>query len=342
MAPRSVVVRVGLLGCGSIAAEHHLPNLRRGRRAVLVAAADPDPVALRRAAAGRGVELHAAADEVLERDDVDAVVISVPSHLHAELAVAAATAGKHVYLEKPIATSAEDGRRVKDAADRAGIVAVTGFNRRLHPLCRQARAIVAAGEIGCVRSVQTAFCEPVPVEAMPAWKRRRTTGGGVLLDLASHHVDLLRWLLGEELEVEDASLSSEETDDDRARLRLSTPSGAEIQSVFSFREAHADHVELIGERGTLRIDRHRAALALTLPRRLGYGVRRLRPRPDRDVVAWRLQRLARLGAEPSYRRSLGAFVDRIRGTETDAATVDDGLRSLEVVLAAERIARPGG
>src|SRR4051794_23999046 len=92
-------LRIGLLGCGSIACRHHLPALRRIAAATVVGLADPDPSA--RARAGRiaaGADLHAEAGELLERSDVDAVVIAAPTDLHAELAVAAARAGKHLYV----------------------------------------------------------------------------------------------------------------------------------------------------------------------------------------------------------------------------------------------------
>src|ERR1019366_3772035 len=97
------------------------------------------------------------------RDDVDAVVICAPTHLHASLAIAACAAGKHVFLEKPIATTATDSRRLVDAAAESGLTAMVGFNRRLHPMFEQARALMSAGGIGRVRAVQTAFCEPMPV-----------------------------------------------------------------------------------------------------------------------------------------------------------------------------------
>jgi predicted dehydrogenase len=335
----SAEVRIGVLGCGVIASYAHLRLLRRLPGARLVAAAEPEPRARERAQRLAQVPLHARPDELLGRDDVDAVVICAPTPAHAELALAAAAAGKHFYLEKPIATSAEDATRVVEAAARAGLCTAIGYNRRLHPLYEQAREILRSGRIGRVRGVLMAFCEPTAPEAMPQWKRRRGTGGGVLLDLASHHIDSLRWFLDDEVGEVAASLSSELSEHDTARLRLSMRGGAEAQGFFSFRAGYSDFLEFLGERGTLRVDRQRRRLELRLHRRHGYGARPAWVRPSPAVASWRLQHPLRRVREPSFRRSLAAFVQLVQGGPRRVASLEDGLRSLEVVLAAEASAR---
>ena len=330
-------MRLGLLGCGSLAYWIHLRALSRIRGAEVVAAADPDPVARERARQLARIPVYERAEQVLERDDIEAVVIAAPTHLHAALALATAAAGKHFYLEKPIATSAADGRRVIEATAEAGLTGVIGFNRRLHPLYEQARELLTGDRIGRVRAVQTAFCEPIALDAMPQWKRQRATGGGVLLDLASHHIDQLRWLLRDEVARISGSLQSDLSEDDTALVELSLHGGAEVAGFFSFRAGPADYLEFLGERGTLRIDRHSAALTLQLGRRFGYGTRRTWVPPSPALAAWRLRRLLRRPADPSYGRSLRAFVELLRGGPCRTATLDDGLRSLEAVLAVEAL-----
>jgi myo-inositol 2-dehydrogenase/D-chiro-inositol 1-dehydrogenase len=330
--------RIGLLGCGRIAYYYHLRILRRLRGATLVAAADPDPAARARTAELVQVTTYPRAEDLLERDDIDAVVICVPTHLHASVALAAAAAGKHFYLEKPIATSTAEGEHVVRAAAEAGLTAVIGFNRRFHPLFQQARAFITAGGLGRVVAVQTAFCEPTPQAVMPGWKQRRLSGGGVLLDLASHHVDLLRWFLDDEVAEVSASVASRASDHDSASLRLVMRGGVEVQSFFSFTAGMADYLEFIGDRGTLRVDRHSARLGLRVRRRLGYGLRNGWIPPSRAVLRWRLQRLTHPSMDPSYRLALRGFVELLAGYDARLPSLADGVASLQTVLAAEKSA----
>jgi predicted dehydrogenase len=275
------------------------------------------------------------AEDLLGRGDIEAVLICAPTHLHAALALAAAAAGKPFYLEKPIAATLDDARCVLAAATRTGLTAVTGFNRRQHPLFQQARDMLADGAIGRVHGVQTSFCEPTPPERMPAWKRSRATGGGVLLDLASHHIDQMRWMLATEVRVVSASLRSEATEHDEARVDLETDSGAWVQCFFSFRAGVAERLEFIGERGTLQLDRHTARLILCRQRRRGYGARQVPVLPTGAVARWLVERTWRPAADPSYRRALRDFIGQVQGVASSTATLTDGLRSLEAVVAAE-------
>ena len=329
-------VRFGVIGCGTIAYWTHLRELRRVKGARLVAAADPDPAARARAAQFARIPVHAAAGELLARPDIDAVVICAPTALHSDLAIAAANAGKHVYLEKPIATDADEACRVVEAAAKAGIVAAMGFNRRCHPTFEQARDLIASGRIGPIRAVQSAFCEPSALADVPAWKQKRATGGGVLLDLASHHIDLLRWCLDDEIVSVDARICSGASEQDNAWLRLSLGGGAEASGFFSSRAGRTDTFEFIGECGTLRVDRFRPTLSLRLNRRFGYGVRSAFVPPSAGAVAWGVAKLVRPSWESSYRRALTAFVETCRGGPNGLATLADGTRCLDVILAAER------
>jgi myo-inositol 2-dehydrogenase/D-chiro-inositol 1-dehydrogenase len=338
---RRGVIGLGVIGCGSIAYWVHLRIAQRVRGAALVAAADPDPAARKRAERLTRKHVYERTEELLARDDVDAVIVTGPTHLHAELVVAACAAGKHVYLEKPIASSISDGARIVDAAARAGVTVALGFNRRFHPLCAQARQLIRDGRLGRIHAVQTTFCELAQPETMPEWKRRRLTGGGVVLDLASHHIDLLRWFLDDEVATVEASIDSDLTEHDSARIQLTMRGGTQVQSWFSCRTAVSDWLEFAGEKGTLRLDRHRPRLSLRVPRRLGYGVRTARLAPPPNAAAWWLKRMVRPSQEPSYRNALTAFVNELRGEARTTPDVADGMRALEVVAAAEESAQRG-
>ena len=319
----------------------HLRELKRLRGARLVAAADPDPAALERASRLVNIATHAESAELLARFDIDAVVICAPANLHAELGITAARAGKHVYMEKPIATCASDASRLAEAVRETGIQLAVGFNRRLHPLCLQAKELIGSGALGPIRAVMTSFNEPMAAEAMAAWRRARSTGGGALLEVGSHHADLLRWFLNDEVDEVEAQIHSRDTEQDEAWLRMTMRSGIRSDSYFSFRAGRADFLEFIGEHGTLRVDRHRPSLSLRLARRFGYGVRTALVFPSRAALAWRMRRLASPSYESSYRSALADFLQAIGGGALQGAGLDDGLRSLEIVLAAEESSLTG-
>mgnify|MGYP000080994555 CR=1 FL=1 len=333
--------RIGVVGCGTIAYWTHLRALARLPDAKLVAAADPDPAARARAQRLSRIEVHEHADELLARDDVDAVLLCPATPAHAAVALAACRQRIPFYLEKPLAISADESRAILAAAAAARIVAAVGFNRRQHPLNQRARALLAAGRIGRVRTVLTAYCEPAAADTLPDWKRSRASGGGALLDLGSHHIDLVRWLLDDEIVTVEARLESDASEDDSAWLRLATRGGVEVRSAFSMRSGPTDWLSFIGERGTLLIDRFRCALEVRAARRFGYGQRRVHLLPRPGNAGWRLERAVRPSHDPSYVRALAAFVAEVRGAPALTARLADGARSLAVVLAAEESARLG-
>jgi predicted dehydrogenase len=172
---------------------------------------------------------------------------------------------------------------------------------------------------------------------MREWKRRRRTGGGVLLDLASHHIDLLRWLLDIEVAEVEASLGSELSEGDTARLRLRTSSGVLAEGFFSFRDTRTDWLEFVGDLGRLRVDRY--GWAIELRREIGRSSTRTRLPPVWEPTSWRMRKLLRPQHDPSWRSALTAFIGRILGNSCELPGPIDGLRSLEVVLAAEQSAR---
>ena len=234
--PPAEPVRVGLVGLGAIAASHHLPELLRAPGADLVAVADPDPGGARPGAEARrpgGLRRSRRAPGPRRRRGGGHLRAVRPPRRPGRRG----GRGRQARLPREAGGDRRPGRRGawQRRWRRAGVIAAVGFNRRLHPLYEQARGIVARGRIGRVRAVQSAFCEPVGPEAMPEWKRRRATGGGVLLDLASHHVDLARWLLRDEVESASARCASELSEQDTAWLSLGMRGGARVEGVYSFR-----------------------------------------------------------------------------------------------------------
>ncbi|WP_089100040.1 Gfo/Idh/MocA family protein [Streptomyces hyaluromycini] len=131
---------------------------------------------------------------------VHAVSITAPNFLHREIGVAMAEAGKHIWIEKPVGLTAEDARAVADAVAKAGVRGTVGFNYRNAPAVAYARELLASGELGTVTHVRVRLFSDYAAHPDGAltWRYERARGGGgVLGDLASHGVDLARFLLGD-------------------------------------------------------------------------------------------------------------------------------------------------
>jgi predicted dehydrogenase len=178
---------------------HHFPDLELLPQ--LVAVADEVPGRAEGAAAQFGFAT-AVRDwrELLADPRVHAVSVTAPNWLHREIGVAVAEAGRHLWIEKPVGLTADDARAVADAARTAGVRSAVGFNYRNAPGVALARELVASGEIGRVTHARFHFLSDYAASPDGAltWRYERARGGnGVLGDLASHAVDLVRFLLGD-------------------------------------------------------------------------------------------------------------------------------------------------
>jgi predicted dehydrogenase len=178
---------------------HHFPQL--SVRPQLLAVADEVPGRAEEAAALYG---FAAATrdwrEVAADPRIQAVSITAPNFLHREIGVAMAEAGKHIWIEKPVGLTADDAGAVADAVAKAGVQGTVGFNYRNAPAVEAARDLIASGGIGTVTHARIRLFSDYAAHPDGAltWRYERARGGsGVLGDLASHGVDLARYLLGD-------------------------------------------------------------------------------------------------------------------------------------------------
>ena len=178
---------------------HHFPQLTVAPR--LVAVADEVPGRAEEAAEQFGFttptrDWH----EVAADPAVTAVSITAPNFLHREIGVAMAKAGKHIWIEKPVGLAADDAQAVADAVKEAGVQSAVGFNYRNAPAVSAAKELIDGGELGTITHVRFRLFSDYAAhpEGALSWRfERERGGGGVLGDIASHGVDLARYLLGE-------------------------------------------------------------------------------------------------------------------------------------------------
>ena len=192
-------LRWGILGFGWVARDYAAPGiLAAGGK--LVAVADPDPMA-RAAAAAIGANAHAGLDAMLADPAVEAIYVATPNHLHRAGVEAAAAAGKPVLCEKPMASTLHDAEAMGDAILRAGIPYGTAFDQRHHPGHAAMRQAILDGTIGTVTAIRIVYACWVDAGFAPDnWRADPArAGGGAMMDLAPHGLDLIEFLLGEPL-----------------------------------------------------------------------------------------------------------------------------------------------
>lgn len=326
--------KIALIGCGRIAELKHIPILQGLPEVALVALAESDAARAARAQAKvPTATCYSDYRQLLAEADVDGVVVCLPTPLHAEAAIATLEAKKHLYLEKPIATTTQDADAILAAWQAAGTTAMTGFSFRFAKEYQTLRRHIQAGAIGPLVGVRTLFT--TAHRPLPDWKKQRVSGGGVLLDLASHHIDLLRYLLDEEIAAVSATVSSQRSEDDNATLVLTMHSGLQVQSLFSMSSTEEHRFELYGESGKLVLDRMYEPDVLLFQGTQELPVQRLR----------RLLDPRRLRYRPNYdqpfRTALATFAKAAASGAQATPDLYDGYRSLTVIEAAERAAQSG-
>ena len=203
-------VRIGIIGAGDrgrhlLGAAVRAPAEGPGPRARVTAVCDPNPKNLRRGLdiAGDGPPRGEAPRgytnwrALLDSRDVDAVFIATPVHLHASQAISSLAAGKHVYLEKPLATDEIESRAVLEAARSAakrGLILQVGLQRRYDPRYRASMGLVHGGEAGRILFVRAQWHATGNSPRDKPWLFRREKSGDIVLEQASHQFDVFNWL----------------------------------------------------------------------------------------------------------------------------------------------------
>ncbi len=367
--------RIGLIGYGGIGRVHALAYrsipfyYALPQRTIQIAAvATTRPETAQAAADEIGCEAWTADfRELLARPDIDAIDCCTPNDTHEAILVAAAQAGKHIYCDKPLAMGVEDGRRIVAAVRAAGVLGGMTFNVRFYPAMQRAKQLMEDGFIGRVFSFRGRYYRSSYIDPLKpmSWRLSRArSGGGALLDLGSHALDLLRCLLGDFAAVQAtfdtvikerpaAAGSSERIPvevDDIALLHVRTVDGV-IGSVEASRmgtgKTNELVIEIFGERGALRFDAAEPAWLEVYdardpdkPQGGLRGVRRVETGGRFDgahAPDWTMAPdFVRSHAECQYR-----FFRAVSDGRSPVPSLEDGLHIQLTVAAAERSSREG-
>ncbi|MGE5571008.1 MAG: Gfo/Idh/MocA family protein [Rhodospirillales bacterium] len=252
-------IRLGIIGCGRVARERHLPALLRVPEFRVTATSDSDGERSR-ALAGRFKGARSFTDyrAVLELGDVDAVAILTPTMSHAEIGLAALDAGKHVFMEKPLAMNLEQCDRLIARAADSPCRIVVGFNLRWHRLVRCAREFLNTGSLGRIKAIRSVYTHNRTGVYAPDWHRELKLGGGVTLNEAVHHFDLWRYFTGSEVEQVHAwAAPSKHYEEETSVVAARMSGGVLATGVFSMGSAPNSEIEIFGENGRLCLSLYR-------------------------------------------------------------------------------------
>ena len=319
-------INLGIIGLGFIG-KVHLKNCLNLKSARVVAVADISKKALNFAQELGVKQLFTDYHKVLEQPNVDAVVISLPTHLHAPCAIRAAEEGKHIFLEKPLARNPKEGKKIVSAATRYGVKLMVGYPLRFSSEFEALKEEIESGKLGDIQMVHAVNigagpffhrAESVVPRPVPEWWfDKKLSGGGALLDLGSHMINLTRWYFGEIKSIK-AYLGYRFNFDfeDHAVCIANFESGTRaIINVGWFSQKAAIGVELFGTVDHIRIYSQSSSKAMT---------------------AFQLI----VGKTPKffipYLKEISAFINCIIEDECSPTSGVDALKDLEVIIRAYR------
>lgn len=317
-------IGVGLIGAGKAGAlfGRAINASSNGQLVALAAATQEEADTV-----GATLEVGRTTDDwqtLLDDPQVQAIFVASPTYLHHEMTIAAARAGKHVLCDKPLATRAADALRMVKACDKAGVVLAVNHHLRSSPVHQTMRRMIAAGDIGEVRSliiIHAGLLRPV----LQTWRIKDPAEGAIYLDLSVHDIDLAGFLLQQQPEtaigIGDALALGEASAHDHTMYALRMSGGAFVQVNESFVTPDVEsQVMAHGSEGIL------IATGTLAQRSTGTLVRRQRGRNEAIP----------LRANDIYADTVGQFLAAIEGRGAPHASGRDGLVSL---AGAEAVAR---
>jgi predicted dehydrogenase len=322
------MLSVALVGSGRMG-RVRAEVLAQSAEARLAAVADPDLARAREIAGTRGALAFSDWREAIARPEIDVVILATPTKFHAEIAIAALEAGKHVLCEKPLARNVEEAARMLATAQRAQKLLKTGFNYRYMPHVRKAKELIDAGDLGSLYLVRSRFGHGGRPGYEKEWHtNRELSGGGVLLEQGIHLLDLVRYLLGEPSKV----LGSSHTFfwdipgvEDNCFCLLETALGQTAQIHVSWTQwKNILEMEIFGHQGYIRLEGRDGHYG---PPRLVWGKRNSdHSRPQELLFEYQ--------PGDCWRDEWDDFVAAMHDQRQPSGSAHDGLRAQQLVEAA--------
>ena len=251
-------VKWGVIGAGGIADRRTLPGMMLSDKCELVAVMEVNGEQSKALAQKYNAKFaYTTADELLSNEEIEAVYIASPVKFHKDQVIAAAKAGKHVLCEKPIAVQMADSASAQAACEDAGVLAAAGFMMRYHSLHRKMREIVTSGKLGQVvscRAQMNCWYPDIPGN----WRQQKAqSGGGALMDLGIHCIDLLEYILDSKTQsvmamCDTKTFAYDIEDSANVMLKLQNGAVAYVDTNFNIPDdAVTCRLEIMGTKGSI-------------------------------------------------------------------------------------------
>jgi predicted dehydrogenase len=337
-----VPVRFTIIGCGKITERLTLPQLARTPGAEVAALVDKDAGTARRMARRFGIDprrIWTGWRRCLREAEADAVAVNLPNALHAEVAVEALRAGKHVMVEKPMAVTLAEADAMIRAARASRRLLMVEQTQRFDPVHEAAYNILRTGRLGRITQIRGRIAHAGPEywsgQRRPWLMDRAQSGGGVLMDIGAHIADLLRWLSGKRVRrlcCQTATVAKRVRVEDNAAVLMEFTDGTIGSFDVSWTtQPYEVFTAFYGERGILR-----TSFGTSRPVSVHWAQRRGDPNhPMGPPVHPRVRTGSRLGGAYPH------FVRCIRQRRAPLITGEDGRETLKILLAGYESARRG-
>lgn len=325
--------RVAVIGCGSIAIWRHFIEYEANPHAEIVAVCDIVPERAEDAAKKFGAEAFTDYQELLEQVKPDIVSVCLPNYLHAPVSIAALEAGAHVLCEKPMATSHEEGQAMIAAAKKADRKLMIAHNQRFVASHQKAKELIKAGELGKIYSFRTTFGHGGPegwsIDGKESWFFRKDEAFiGAMGDLGVHKSDMIRYILGEEFTEVSAMVETnakeDTTVDDNAVCILKSESGiiGTLTASWAYNAGEDNSTVIYGEKGILRLEddpTYSLIANYTDGRTVNYELGQIQSNDEGGQVGSHV---------------IDHFIESIKADREPLINGEEGLRSLDIIIAA--------
>lgn len=339
-----MAVRVGIVGCGKITERASLPNLVNYKDKCEVKCLC-DVVKSKANEKGRqfglsGVDIVTDYKKLIKRKDIDAVFVNTPNYLHEAVAVSAAKAKKHVLVEKPITISVKAAKRMITAARTAGVALMIEQTQRFDPVHQAAKKFIESGKLGKINMVKGRIGHAGPeywAGGNEGWfSNKKLSGGGAMIDVGIHILDLLRWLSSKEVAEVCANIKTLEKpfpvdDNGSVLMRFTDGTFGQFEASWTTRPYEV-MTWIYGENGKIH-----TSIGTEKP----VTVRLAAVGADKDPNYALQDMHLDVSQGNGWENAVHYFIDCVEKNRTPFISGEEGARSMAVILAAYKSAEKG-